>query len=84
MSAIDVYGYASVDVTDDGDVTLTIGGDDVALSTAAARKLADVLVKASAVAEATYSAQVKRAKLEAQVRKLQEDMERKLAALASL
>lgn len=80
---MDIYGYATVNVTDSAEVSLIVTTDEP-LSTAGARALAAALVKAADVAEATYAAQVKRARLEAQVRKLQDDLAAKVAALQSL
>lgn len=80
---MDVYGYATVTVTDSAEVGLVVTTDEP-LSTAGARALAAALVKAADAAEATYAAQVKRARLEAQILKLQADLEAKVSALQTL
>lgn len=89
MAAINVNGVAMVDVTDAGDIKLTIvdcyGDQDeltVLLSTSTGLKLADTLSKAAKVAEAAYAAQVRQRKLELEIEKLQAKLAEKLAALS--
>lgn len=81
MAAMDVNGIASVDVNGAGDVVLTVLFERQLLSTSSALKLADTLTKAAKVAEAAYAAQVRQAKLEAEIVKLQAKLAEKMAAL---
>lgn len=84
MSSINVNGIVDVDVNGAGDVVLVFEecGDEILLSTSSALKLADILTKASKVAEAAYVAQVRQRKLELEIEKLQAKLAEKLAALS--
>lgn len=82
--SVDVYGILNVSLNGAGDIKLA-GWDDesVLLSTTAARKLVATLEKAIKVSEASYAANVRQAKLEAEILRLQAKLAEKVAALQS-
>lgn len=83
--SVDIYGVVSVGLDSAGDITITDPMDTftATLSTTAARKLVDTLNKAIKVSEASYAANVRQAKLEAEILRLQAKLAEKVAALQS-